>query len=75
MVDLLLHDQSCNNLEFSFTNKAGPDWVGIYSARIIYLEEAPYLISLIRDITLRKREEAQSEALHARFCRPRPTVW
>ena len=67
MVDLLLRDQSCNNLEFSFTNKAGPDWVGIYSARIIYLEEAPYLISLIRDITLRKREEEkirQSEALH-----------
>ena len=67
VVELLLQGQACNNLEFAFLTKSGQEWIGSYSGKIIYLDDAPYLISLIRDITLRKREEEkirQSEALH-----------
>ncbi len=67
VVELLLQGQACNNLEFTFLTKTGQEWVGSYSGKIIYLDDHPYLISLIRDITLRKREEEkirQSEALH-----------
>lgn len=67
VVELLLRNKACENLEFSFLHQAGYEWVGIYSAKIIYLEQVPYMISLIRDITLRKQEEEkirQSDALH-----------
>lgn len=67
VVELLLRTQACNNLEFTFLTNAGQEWIGSYSAKIIYLGDVPYLISLIRDITLRKQEEEklrQSEALH-----------
>lgn len=67
VVEMLLKNKPCENLEFPFLNKAGQEWVGIFSAKIVFLEDVPYLISLIRDITLRKQEEEkirQSEALH-----------
>ena len=67
VVELLLQSHSCNNLEFSFLTKSGQELIGIYSGKIIFLDDVPYLISLVHDITLRKQEEEkirQSEALH-----------
>jgi diguanylate cyclase (GGDEF)-like protein/PAS domain S-box-containing protein len=67
VVEQLLRKNSVENREFAFQTKAGYEWVGAYTAKIIYLHDVPYLISLIRDITLRKQEEEklrQSEALH-----------
>ncbi len=67
VVEKLLRDKACYNLEIAFLNKSGQEWFGSYSGKILYLDEVPHLISLIRDVTLRKREEEkirQSEALH-----------
>jgi len=47
--------------EFSFLTKAGLEFIGLYSARIILLNGKPYLLSVIADITSRIRIEKELE--------------
>jgi PAS domain S-box-containing protein len=49
----------CNNLEFSFKSKNGDEIIGLYSANTIAINDSPYLISITRDITDRKRIEQE----------------
>jgi len=47
--------------EFSFLTKAGMEFIGLYSARIILLNGQPYLLNVITDITSRIRIEKELE--------------
>ncbi len=49
----------CKNLEFSFKSKSGNEIIGLYSSNTITINDSPYLISIIRDITDRKRIEQE----------------
>ena len=49
------------NLEASFRMKDGRIRIGLMSARIIQVNEEPCILSIVRDITERKRAEAQLE--------------
>jgi PAS domain S-box-containing protein len=48
---------SCDNFESTFLRKDSTELTGLMSARMITLEEKPYIISVTRDITERKRAE------------------
>lgn len=53
----------CENMEFVFKRKDGSQFVGIISARIITIQAAPHIVSVIHDITERKNaEEALMES-------------
>jgi len=49
----------CKNLEFSFRTKKGDEIIGLHSAQTISINGSPYLISITRDITDRKRIEQE----------------
>jgi len=51
----------CENMEFVFQRKSGSLFFGMISARIIEIKGIPHIVSVIRDITERKRAQ---EALH-----------
>lgn len=48
----------CENREFLFDHKEGKSLVGLLSAKIISINQAPHIISVVRDISERKRMEA-----------------
>lgn len=48
---------SCENMEFVFQRKDGSQIFGMISARIITIHNQPHIISVVRDITERKRAE------------------
>ncbi len=53
----------CTNMEFIFKRKDGGPFIGTISARIITLRAVPHIVSVIHDITERKRtEEALMES-------------
>ncbi|KOA20013.1 cyclic di-GMP phosphodiesterase response regulator RpfG [Clostridium homopropionicum DSM 5847] len=47
----------CENIEVIFRRKTGEKLTGLFSARIITLEDVPHIISVIRNITDRKNSE------------------
>lgn len=53
-----------NNLEGVFKHRDGGLWIGLVSARIIEVSEEPCVISIIRDITERKRAELDLQRAH-----------
>lgn len=53
-----------NNMEAIFKNKRGEHWFGLISARIIEVNREPCIISIIRDITERKRAEIELQRAH-----------
>ncbi len=53
-----------NNMEGVFKHKEGNVWIGLISARIIEVNEEPCIISIIRDITERKRAEIDLQRAH-----------
>jgi len=63
MLSIQLQNQ-VNNMEGIFKNKQGKVWVGLISARIIEVNSEPCIISIIRDITERKRAEIELQRAH-----------
>lgn len=63
MLSMQLHNQ-VNNMEGVFKNKRGEHWFGLISARIIEVNHEPCIISIIRDITERKRSEIELQRAH-----------
>lgn len=57
----------CENLEAVFRRKDGSLGTGLMSARIIHLKNTPYIISITRDITERKRAEEELQHQQERF--------
>jgi PAS domain S-box-containing protein/putative nucleotidyltransferase with HDIG domain len=53
-----------NNMEGVFKRRDGGVWIGLVSARIIEVSEEPCVISIIRDITERKRAELDLQRAH-----------
>jgi PAS domain S-box-containing protein len=53
----------CDNLEARFRRKDGSLATGLMSARMIVLNHVPHIISITRDITQRKQDEADRERL------------
>jgi PAS domain S-box-containing protein len=53
-----------HNFEASFRNKAGRILAGLYSAEIIEIDGKEFLLSLMSDITARKRMEEKIEILN-----------
>lgn len=59
-----LNDQRvCENMEFVFQRKDGSQFFGMISARIIAIQDIPHIVSVVRDISERKRaQEALMES-------------
>jgi len=53
-----------SNMEGVFKKKNGNLWIGLVSARIIDVNQEPCIISIIRDITSRKRVEVDLQHAH-----------
>ena len=59
VVSALDNTGQCDNLEAIFRRKDGSQFIGILSAKLITLHDAPYCISVIRNVTQwRETEEA-----------------
>ncbi|GAB4400432.1 MAG: hypothetical protein OHK0031_19170 [Anaerolineales bacterium] len=52
------------NMEAVFTKSDGSLWIGLLSARLIEVSSQTYVISIIRDITERKRAELELQRAH-----------
>lgn len=57
VINELIENGYCENLEIIFRRKTGEKLTGLFSARIINLENIPHIISVIRNITDRKISE------------------
>jgi PAS domain S-box-containing protein len=67
VVEILREQGFCENYEAIFMHKDGREITGLMSAKIIKLHGIPYIISISRDISLRKQaERALSESEHAK---------
>jgi PAS domain S-box-containing protein len=53
-----------SNMEGVFKRKDNGIWIGLVSARIIEVDNEPCIISIIRDITERKRAELELQRAH-----------
>ena len=67
LVGLLKEKGACENLEAVFQRKDGSELIGMVSAKVILMQGAPHMISVTRDITERKRIEAEKENANARL--------
>ena len=62
-LDTLNEHGFCENMEFIFQSKDGSQFYGMISARIITIQGIPHIVSVVRDITARKKaEEALMES-------------
>jgi len=63
LISVLSENHFCENMEAIFRRKDGRQMIGLLSAKIISIKAVPHIITLIHDITERKRaEEALQEA-------------
>lgn len=60
----LLENNELNNMEAVFKKKNGTVWIGLISARTIEIKNEQMSISIIRDITARKRAELELHRAH-----------
>ncbi len=60
----LLENNELNNMEAVFKKKSGTVWIGLISARTIEIKNEQMSISIIRDITARKRAELELHRAH-----------
>lgn len=75
LVGALHEDGHCDNLEVVLLRKDGSEFTGLLSAKIIQMKGVPHIVTVIRDVTARKRaEEAQrrSQELLTLFIRQSP---
>lgn len=68
-IDELAEKGSCENFEAVFKRRDGENLVGIVSAKILGLRGVTHILSVIRDITERKRAEEEQRKLEARLQR------
>jgi PAS domain S-box-containing protein len=59
IIKQILHQGYCDNYEVEFIRKDGEAFTGLMSARLIYLQDVPHIISITRDITERKLNELE----------------
>jgi len=52
----------CENYEAQFVRKDGVEITGLMSAKLIILQDVPHIISISRDITERKKTEAEIQS-------------
>ncbi|HJV35688.1 PAS domain S-box protein [Geomonas sp.] len=64
VVRILEEGGSVRNLEIRFRDKFGRISIGLYSAELVDLDGDRYMLSLVRDITARKRAEEEVERLN-----------
>lgn len=57
VIRLMKEQGFCENFEASFHKKDGSVITGLMSAKLLFLQETPHIISITRDITGRKRTE------------------
>jgi two-component system, cell cycle sensor histidine kinase and response regulator CckA len=67
LVAALARDGEISNLEARFRAKDGAERTALMSASVITLDGEPHILSLTRDITERKRIEAEKVLLEARL--------
>jgi PAS domain S-box-containing protein len=61
-----IHDNGeVNNMEAVFKKRDGTVWIGLISARTIEVKNEQLIISIIRDITARKRSEMELHRAHS----------
>lgn len=65
VVEKLLEQRSVRDLEINFKGKDGKLIVGLMSAELVEIDSEEYMLSLVKDITERKRAEAEIEKLNA----------
>ncbi len=63
LLDALTRTGVCENLEAEFCTKNGAVTIGLMSARLMTYQGAPCIVSVTRDITDRKRAEADQKRL------------
>lgn len=59
----------CENLEFESRRTDGTAFIGMVSARILNLNDAPHILSVTRDITERRKAERERTELDAKYQR------
>jgi PAS domain S-box-containing protein len=64
-ISMMKESSEVSNMEGVFKRRDGSVWIGLVSARIIEVNEEPCIISIIRDITERKRAELDLQHAHA----------
>lgn len=77
LLQRLREGKQVRNLEFAFRSKAGSILVGLYSAEIIEIGAERCLLSLVNDITARKKAEEelrQSEKRYRRLYNDTPVM-
>jgi len=62
---MLVQGEKVRNLEIAFWSKSGAEVVGLYSATVIEIGGERCLLSLVNDITARKKAEEEIEKLNA----------
>jgi PAS domain S-box-containing protein len=59
LLELLRRDGQCSNLEFEFQTRPDRSLIGLLSANLVQINGEPHVVSIVRDITDRKRQEEQ----------------
>lgn len=67
IVNDLLNNGFCENLEGVFVRKDGSSITGLISAKTFLLNDVPYIFSIVRDISERKKSEQALRESEARF--------
>jgi len=67
VVQKLMQQKPVRDLEIKFRDKIGQAIVGLLSAELIDIDGEEYMLSLVKDITERKRAETDIEILNARL--------
>lgn len=64
VVDELSRNNRVRDAEYQFKNKSGETIIGLFSAEIIMINDSPWVLSVIIDITERKLAEREREKLY-----------
>ena len=67
IVNDILNNGFCENLEGVFVRKDGSSITGLISAKTFLLNDVPYIFSIVRDISERKKSEQALHESEARF--------
>lgn len=67
VLQALERQEPVQNLEIRFRGKSGQPLVGLYSGELVEIDGDRYLVSLVRDITERKKAEETIQASEAKF--------
>jgi diguanylate cyclase (GGDEF)-like protein/PAS domain S-box-containing protein len=63
MIEELKDKGICENMEFIFQRKDGSQLMGSISAKTLYIQTIPHIISIVQDVSERKRAEQKIQQL------------